>query len=61
MQSYYVFNLSLPKCVGAEPRPPNRTGLSPDVKGALGSPVDNPPTTLPTVTGTELGRLLTLT
>ena len=27
-QSYYVFNLSLPKCVGAEPRPPNRTGLS---------------------------------
>ena len=54
-QSYYAFNLSLPKCVGADPRPPppapspppppNRTGLFPDVKGALGSPVNKPPTT----------------
>ena len=44
-QSYYVFNLSLPKCVGDEPRPPpppQLYGPFPDVKGALGSPVNEP-------------------
>ena len=45
-QSCYVFNLSLPKCVGAEPAPPppppQPYGPFPDVKGALGSPVNKP-------------------
>ena len=42
-QSYYVFNLSLPKCVGADPcpltphpPPPQPYGPFPDAKGALG-------------------------
>ena len=41
-QSYYVFNLSLPKYVGATPRPPQPYGPFPDVKGALGLPINKP-------------------
>ena len=65
-QSYYVLNLSLPKCVGAEPRPPAVRpvpGREGGARIARQQTPDHPhpiPTPLPTVTGTELG-LLTLT
>ena len=65
-QSYYVFNLSLPKCVGAEPRPqpygpvPGREGGARFARQQTPHPSHPIPTPPPTVTGTELG-LLTLT
>ena len=62
-QSYYVFNLSLPKCVGAEPRPPTYGPVPGREGGARIARQQTPhpiPTPLPTVTGSELG-LLTLT
>ena len=73
-QSYYAFNLSLPKCVGADPRPPPPPPPPPQPYGPVpgregGARIARQqtphhphpiPTPLPTVTGSELG-LLTLT
>ena len=63
MHIYTMFLTCLYPTVSALNHAPQPYGLVPGREGALGSPVNNPPTTptpLPTVTGTELG-LLTLT
>ena len=45
MHNYTMFLTCLYPSVSALNHAPNRTGLFPDVKGALGSPVNKPPTT----------------